>query len=67
MSQQEWTRTKCIRKWIVREFGLRSWSMLTAKQADTAVLIASRFGMDAADRYLAPINTNNWSRANRQW
>jgi hypothetical protein len=63
MSEREWQRTKCLRKIVVMEFGLRSWDMLTAEQADAAVRIAATRGMDAADDYLAPINAANWSRA----
>jgi hypothetical protein len=61
MSRREWARTKGVRKLAVREFGLATWGMLTAAQADTVVVIAARYGLDAADRYLAPINAANWS------
>ncbi len=62
MSKPEWERTEYARRTMVHEIGLRSWDMLTAEQADTAVWIAARHGIDAADRYLAPINAANWSR-----
>lgn len=65
MSVVEWRRTKSMRKLVVKEFGLLSWGMLTAIQADTIVRIAARFGLDAADRAFAPINTANWSRVRR--
>jgi hypothetical protein len=61
MNEREWRSTKFVRRWLVREFGLRTWDMLSAEQADTAVRIAALHGIDVADRYLAPINTQNWS------
>lgn len=61
MTKPEWERTEHARRTMVHEFGLRSWNMLSTEQADTAVWVASRHGIDAADRYLAPINAANWS------
>jgi hypothetical protein len=61
MTKREWECTEHWRRTMVREFGLRSWDMLSAEQADTAVWVAARYGIDAADRYLAPINAAHWS------
>ena len=62
MTKPEWERTEHARRTMVHEFGLCSWDLLSTEQADTAVWVAWRYGIDAADRYLAPINAANWSR-----
>jgi hypothetical protein len=61
MSADEWKRTECVRRWVVKEFGLRSWAMLSPEQGDIVVRLAVRRGIDAADRYFTAINAANWS------